>query len=177
MALYFMRYDRNFVVRRLRAGPFFEPLRSQRVILSLSLFFGVMMLVVSGLEMRSFGLSMPFWLSLLGNLAVAASMALVFSAFHANRHAAAIVSVFEGQTVVSSGPYSIIRHPMYAGECLLFISVPFALGSYLALIPAVVLIATVILRLLDEEKFLDRNLPGYTEYKRRVRYRIIPMVF
>ena len=87
------------------------------------------------------------------------------------------VGVVEGQSVVSSGPYAVIRHPMYAAASLLFLATPLALGSFWAVIPAVALCAAIVIRLLDEERFLIVHLAGYDTYRRRVRFRLIPGVW
>jgi protein-S-isoprenylcysteine O-methyltransferase Ste14 len=87
------------------------------------------------------------------------------------------VKVEADQRVISTGPYRMIRHPMYAGSALLFLATPWALGTPWALIVAVALVGAMVVRLLDEERILSANLPGYDGYRRKVRHRLIPLVW
>jgi protein-S-isoprenylcysteine O-methyltransferase Ste14 len=98
----------------------------------------------------------------------------VFAVFRENSFASAIIEVGEGQKVVSTGPYALVRHPMYAGALLLFVGAPLALGSWWGLLAIVPMTAILIVRLLDEERYLVRNLPGYEAYCAKVRYRLLP---
>jgi protein-S-isoprenylcysteine O-methyltransferase Ste14 len=102
---------------------------------------------------------------------------IVFITFRENRFSSAIIEIGKGQTVISTGPYAVVRHPMYAGASLLLIATPLALGSLWALIPAVLAIAGIIGRLLEEEKFLSQNLSGYREYCRKTTRRLVPWVW
>jgi protein-S-isoprenylcysteine O-methyltransferase Ste14 len=89
---------------------------------------------------------------------------------------ASIIEVQPGQSVISTGPYGIVRHPMYSGSVLMILATPLALGSVWALVCAVLLCGIILARLLDEERYLSKNLPGYEEYCRKGRYRLIPYV-
>jgi protein-S-isoprenylcysteine O-methyltransferase Ste14 len=108
---------------------------------------------------------------------VLAAFALIFFVFRANSFAAATVTVENEQQVIDRGPYSVVRHPMYSGAAVLFVATPIALGSLWALVPAVLLCGTLAQRLLDEERYLTAHLPGYREYRQRVRARLIPGIF
>ena len=99
----------------------------------------------------------------LGDALVAVGYYIVFLALRANRWAASIIEVQPGQSVISTGPYSIVRHPMYSGGVLMILATPLALGSLWAFVCAVLLCGIIAARLLDEERFLLRNLPGYEE--------------
>jgi protein-S-isoprenylcysteine O-methyltransferase Ste14 len=94
-----------------------------------------------------------------------------------NRYAASTIEVVEGQTVVSTGPYAIVRHPMYSGAILVFLGTPLALGSWWGLLFMPLFIGWFAWRILDEERFLRANLRGYDEYMRTVRYRLAPHVW
>ena len=94
-----------------------------------------------------------------------------------NRFAAGVIQIEAGQPVVSTGPYRRVRHPMYSVMSVMFLFIPLALGSYFALPAFVFLIPLLVLRLLNEEKVLGRELPGYAEYCQRTRYRLIPFVW
>jgi protein-S-isoprenylcysteine O-methyltransferase Ste14 len=121
--------------------------------------------------------AVPAYLSIFGDALGALGILVYFFVVKENRYAAATVQVVEGQTVVSTGPYAIVRHPMYAGALLVFIGAPLALGSWWGLLFTPLFIAGVAWRLLNEEKFLCENLPGYTEYTHKVRYRLVPYVW
>ena len=102
---------------------------------------------------------------------------MVYRVFKENSFGSAIVEVVNDQKVISTGPYAIVRNPMYASATVYLIGVPLALGSYWGLIPAVLTIFGLVWRLFDEEKFLAQNLPGYQEYCARVRWHLIPGIF
>ena len=97
--------------------------------------------------------------------------------YRSNPFGSAIIEVADTQIVVSSGLYAIVRHPMYASALLYLVGTPLALGSYWGLIPIAAILPLVVWRLLDEERLLARRLPGYAEYQRRVRYRLVPFVW
>jgi protein-S-isoprenylcysteine O-methyltransferase Ste14 len=116
-------------------------------------------------------------LALAANVLVVTGFVLIFLTFRENSFAAATVQVGAGQPVISTGPYHVIRHPMYAGAMVLFLATPAALGSLWAYVPAVALSFTLVARLLDEERYLARHLRGYVDYRRNVRFRLIPGVW
>ena len=104
-------------------------------------------------------------------------LVIYFLVVRENRYAASTVGVAQGQTVVSTGPYAIVRHPMYAGAILVLVGAPFALGSWWGLLLTPVFVALFAWRLLNEETFLRTNLPGYEQYIHRVRYRLAPHIW
>jgi protein-S-isoprenylcysteine O-methyltransferase Ste14 len=114
---------------------------------------------------------------ILGDILIALSYLVFYFVFKENTYGAATIQVEENQRVISTGPYALVRHPMYAGALILTLGVPLALGSWWGLIMLIPGVAGIIMRLLDEERFLSRNLAGYTEYKNKVRYRLIPFVW
>ena len=120
---------------------------------------------------------MPLWLMAAGWAVLIYSWLLVLYVMRVNTFASAIVEVQAGQRVISDGPYAIVRHPMYSGFVLMIIATPFSLGSYLAVLPAVLLIPVIVMRLLDEEHALTEKLPGYAEYCQKTRFRLLPGVF
>lgn len=101
----------------------------------------------------------------------------MFRVFQENTFTSATIEIAADHRVVSTGPYAHVRHPMYAGAMLLFFGTPLALGSYWGLLALLVVLPALIWRLLDEERFLLRNLPGYADYCARVRWRLLPGVF
>jgi protein-S-isoprenylcysteine O-methyltransferase Ste14 len=106
-----------------------------------------------------------------------AGFLLILRVFVENRWAGRTVETWEGQQVISTGPYGIVRHPMYAGALILWLATPIALGSWWAFLPALAAVPILVLRILDEEKVLRRDLNGYEGYLRNVRYRLLPLVW
>jgi protein-S-isoprenylcysteine O-methyltransferase Ste14 len=134
--------------------------------------------VTAGLDHRnSWSSPIDLRLVLAADVLVAVGFAMIFGTFRENSHASAIVEVEVGQQVVSTGPYGFVRHPMYAGAIVLFLATPVALGSLWALAPALGLSATVVVRLLDEERYLARRLSGYAAYQHQVRFRLVPGIW
>ncbi len=133
------------------------------------------------LDARRFGWSpvFPLWLRLLGVIVFVAGFYFLFSAMRENTFAAPVVKMQRerGQKVISTGPYAMVRHPMYTGGLLLFIGGPLLLGSVLGLLVGAVLIVILVVRILGEEKMLRQELPGYTDYTKHVRARLIPFLF
>lgn len=119
----------------------------------------------------------PPWLSLAADFLTLASILFIAWTIAVNRFAARTIRVEEGQSVISTGPYGVIRHPMYAGFTLFQLAMPIALASLITLPLFLLLIAIFVVRLLNEEKVLARDLPGYAEYCRRTRWRLIPLVW
>ena len=177
MTLYFLKRDPALVERRLNAGPGAEREASQKPIqLAASVVFGATF-VVSALDYRFGWSDVPESAVAAGNALVVLGFLSVFAVFRENSFASAIIEVGKGQKVVSTGPYALVRHPMYAGALLLFVGSPLALGSSWGLLLIVPMTAILIVRLLDEEKYLVRNLPGYEAYCAKVRYRLVPGVW
>jgi protein-S-isoprenylcysteine O-methyltransferase Ste14 len=177
IAVYLAIKDPQLLARRMTVGPTAEKQTSQKIIMSLVLLGFIALLVVPALNRRFMWSPVSPFVSLIGNLLVALGFLLMYFVIRENRYAASTVQVAEGQTVVSTGPYAVVRHPMYAGALPLFIGIPLALGSWSGLFALVLLMPALIWRLLDEEKFLHRNLPGYTEYTLKIRYRLVPLVW
>jgi len=172
--LYMARRDPEFLGRRMKMR---EPDPVQRRILALGYPAMLAALVLPGLD-RRFGWSDP------PPAAVAAAMAMVLGgylvalrAFLENRWAGRTIETWEGQTVISTGPYAVVRHPMYSGALAIYVATPVALGSWWALLPALTFIVIFVLRIRNEEETLLRELPGYAAYRARVRYRLAPGIW
>jgi protein-S-isoprenylcysteine O-methyltransferase Ste14 len=177
ITVYLAIRDPKLLERRMRAGPTAEKEKPQKTIMSLAMMGFIALLVFPAFDHR-FGWSLvPPYVSLIGDALVAIGFLLVFFVLKANTYGASTVQVAEDQKVISSGPYALIRHPMYAGSFPLLISTPLALDSWWGLSALIVFIPALIWRLLDEESFLRKNLPGYTEYTANVRYRLVPYVW
>jgi protein-S-isoprenylcysteine O-methyltransferase Ste14 len=121
--------------------------------------------------------AVPIWGQVLGGLGVVACMLGSWWTLRVNAFAAPVVKVQEGQKVIDTGPYSVVRHPMYASALPLFVGLPLLLGSRLGLALSVVFVVAIAWRAVQEEGVLRRELPGYDEYARRVRYRMIPGIW
>ena len=175
VTLYFLRHDPALVERRLRART--EKEESQKVIRALLSVVLILLYVLPGIDHR-FGWShVPTFVVVVADAVVVLGFAIVFMTFKANSHAAAIIDVAPGQRVVSTGPYAMVRHPMYLGAALLLLATPFALGSVWAIILAVIAVGGLVWRLLEEERYLSQHLPGYNDYRRMTRYRLVPFIW
>lgn len=133
--------------------------------------------VVAGLDFR-FGWSvMPLWVIVTASVLFLTAYALYAEVMRENAYLSRTIRVEEGQRVVDTGMYAIVRHPMYAVTILLFLMIPLVLGSWYALIIFGFYPAIIIVRLKDEEALLTKDLPGYAEYKQKVKHRIIPFIW
>ncbi len=151
--------------------------KEQVLIIRLSYIPFIFAYILPGFDFR-FGWShMPIWLVILSDVLVLASYLWVVNVFRTNRYASRVVEVDKGQSVISTGPYSLVRHPMYTGVAVMYLFSPLALGSYWAVIPALFILPILIYRLLDEEKVLARDLPGYTDYMKKVKYHLFPGIW
>jgi len=177
ISLYLIKRDPALLERRMRGGPTAEKEKSQKIIMLITSAGFVASLVVPALDHRLGWSSVPISAVVAGDVLTALFFFVAFLAFRENSFASATVEVAEGQKVVSTGPYALVRHPMYAGGLLLFIGIPLALGSYWGLLGFLGALPALIWRLLDEENLLARSLPGYVEYCAKVRWRLIPWVF
>jgi protein-S-isoprenylcysteine O-methyltransferase Ste14 len=175
--VYLSRANPAALQRRMRAGPRAETRTAQKFIITASFLGLFVTMVFSALDHRFGWSSVPAWVSLLGDVLVAAGLGIAMLVIVQNSYAGATVTVEAGQSLVSGGLYKFVRHPMYVGNVIMMIGIPLALGSYwglLFIIPGVVVLA---LRIFDEEKLLMHELPGYREYAERVRYRLVPYIW
>lgn len=177
ITLYLIRYDQELLAGRVKAGPAAETQRNQRIIQSLANLLFIALFIVPGLDYRFGWSNIPPVLSLIADGFVALGFYVVFLTFRENTYTRGTVEVSTEQHVVTSGPYAVVRHPMYTGASLLLIFTPIALGSWIALPLAVLLVLVVVARLLDEEQFLRANLSGYPEYCQQVQHHLIPFVW
>lgn len=177
ITVYLMRNDQKLLASRISVGPVAETQKSQQVIQSFASLFFIGLFIVPGLDFRYHWSTVAPVLSLIANVFVALGFYIVFLVFKENSFTSATIEVAEEQQVITSGPYSVVRHPMYAGASLLLIFSPIALGSWIALPFPLPLILVIVVRLLDEEKFLSKNLSGYEAYREKVHYRLIPFIW
>jgi protein-S-isoprenylcysteine O-methyltransferase Ste14 len=176
--IYIAAKDKDLLERRMRMGPTVEKTSTQKIITALGSLLFIPAIVLMVLDHR-FGWSaaVPASISILGDVLAALGIVIYILVVRENRFAAATVDVVEGQTVVSTGPYAIVRHPMYTGALLVFIGAPLALGSWWGLLTVPLFVAGFAWRLLHEEKFLREHLPGYAEYIDKVRHRLVPYIW
>lgn len=176
-SLYLNKIDPAAMQRRRRAGPKAETRTVQKVVMVGIVLGFAATLVVSGLDHRCGWSKVPAVVSVLGDVMVAvglgASMLVVFQ----NRYAAATITLEEGQPLVDTGRYGIVRHPMYATSLVMMTGMPLALGSYWALLVTTAGVGLLVVRILDEEKLLSEQLTGYREYMQKVRHRLVPGVW
>jgi len=174
---YLIKNDRELLAGRVQAGPVAETQRNQQIIQSLASLFFIALIIVPGLDFRYGWSNVPPVLSLIADVFVAVGFYAVFLVFRENSYTRGTIEVSAGQKVISTGPYSLVRHPMYAGASVLLIFTGVALGSWVAVPFAIPLILVVAVRSLDEERFLAANLSGYSDYLKKVRYRLVPFVW
>ena len=174
---YLMKNDRALLARRMRGGPTFEKEVAQRIIMVFTSLGFIALLVVPALDHRFGWSAVPVWAVLLGDVLVAVGFYFIFLVYRENTFTAATIEVTAGQKVISTGPYAIVRHPMYASGSLYMLGTPLALGSYWGFLALAGMLPFLLWRLLDEERILTRDLPGYAEYRLRVRHRLVPRVW
>lgn len=178
-SFYFYTRDPALVERRL-AGK--EKEKEQKVVIGAAYVVFGLAYLIPGLDFR-FGWTyrstgpVPLWLEIASLAIVLASYLMTIWVMDVNRYAARTIRVEAGQKVVSTGPYKWVRHPMYFGVLLMMLSTPLALGSYVALPIFALVLPALMFRLLNEEKVLRRELPGYAKYCEGTRYRLIPYIW
>ena len=164
----------DFLKKRLDAK---EKQATQKGVLAFSGLMFIAGFVVAGLDFR-FGWSyMPDWVVIAASALFLIAYGLYAEVMRENAYLSRTIQVEQGQKVVDTGLYGIVRHPMYAVTILLFLMIPLILGSWYALIAFAFYPAIIVVRLKDEEKLLTKELPGYCEYKQKVKYRIIPFIW
>jgi protein-S-isoprenylcysteine O-methyltransferase Ste14 len=174
---YLMKKDPNLLERRVYAGPTAEKEMVQKILQFIASIGFAAILVVSGLDHHFAWSHVPLYVSLSGDALVAIGFLLIFFVYKENTFASATIEVYPKQKVISTGLYALVRHPMYMGALFLLVGIPLSLGSWWGLFVIVLMMPALIWRLLDEEKFLAKNLQGYAEYKNKVRHRLIPFIW
>jgi len=175
--LYLMKRDPALLARRMRGGPTFEREGTQRIIMAFTSLGFIALLVVPALDHRFRWSAVPVWSVVFGDCLVAIGLYFIFLVYRENTFAAATIQITPDQKVIATGPYAVVRHPMYASALLYLVGTPLALGSYWGVLALAAMAPFLFWRLLDEERLLARDLPGYAEYQSRVRHRLVPMVW
>jgi protein-S-isoprenylcysteine O-methyltransferase Ste14 len=177
ITIYLIKRDPKLLERRISAGPLNEKETSQKIIQSLAQASFLLVIVFPALDHRFGWSDLPSFVNIGGDILIVIGFYIVFLVFRENTHASALVEVEAGQKVVSTGPYAYVRHPMYIGALILLLGIPLALGSWWGILTIIPITAVIVWRLLDEERFLAKNLSGYMEYKKKVRHRLVPFLW
>ncbi|MEZ0354539.1 isoprenylcysteine carboxylmethyltransferase family protein [Mycobacterium sp. pR1184] len=176
-SVYLARTNPAALRRRMQGGPRGETRTLQKIVITGAILALLGMLVFSAYDHRMGWSQLPAWLCLLGDGLVALGLGIAMLVVIQNGYAAANITVETGQTVVCTGLYRLVRHPMYAGNVIMMIGIPLALDSCWGLLFAIPGVAVLVVRILDEEKMLTQELAGYREYTRRVRFRLLPYIW
>lgn len=171
---YLLKNNPELLERRIRLK---EQRAEQRQILKFSYIFFLLAFVLPGFDKRFGWSDMPTGVVLAADACVLLGYLIVFRVMQINSFASRVIEVAEDQKVIDTGLYSVVRHPMYVGAIVLYVASPLALGSYWAIIPALGIIPILVARIKDEELALEKDLPGYLEYKRKTKYRLLPFVW
>jgi len=177
ITIYLMKNDPKLLERRISAGPGAEKEKGQKIIQFLAMTDFIAVMLVPAFDHRFAWSSVPPGLVVAGDIIVVLGFLIVFLVFKENTFTSAIIELSTEQKVISTGPYALVRHPMYIGALVMLVGVPLALGSWWGLLTVVPMTLVIVWRLLDEEKFLAKNLAGYSEYQNAVRYRLLPLVW
>lgn len=171
---YFLRYDPEFLESRMKVK---EKVALQKKIVGLFYPIFIFFLILPGLD-RRFGWShVPFLIVILSDLIFLMCYYGIFLVFKENRYASRIIEVVEGQKVITSGPYRIVRHPMYLASILMWGITPLALGSLWGVVFVFFLVVFLVARIINEEKVLIKELEGYLDYTKKTRYRLVPGIW
>lgn len=177
ITLYLMKNDPALLQRRLSGGPSAEKEKTQKIIMLFASAGFIALLIVPAFDYRFGWSAVPLYAVIAGDILVAVGFYGVFLVYKENPFSSATIEIAEDQKVISTGSYASVRHPMYAGAFLYLLGTPLALGSYSGFLSLAAMTPFLLWRLFDEERFLSKNLPGYTEYCAKVRWRLIPRVF
>ncbi len=174
LSVWMMRHDTKLMERRMRGGPLAEKEPAQRLIMLIASLGFAGLLIIPALD-RRFGWShLSTGEVLAGDALMALGWLAIFFVFRENSYTSATIELAPDQKVISTGPYALVRHPMYAGALPMLAGIPVALGSWWGLLALAAMFPALVWRMIDEERFLVAKLAGYAAYKEKVRYRLIP---
>lgn len=177
ITLYFLKNDPKLIERRLQAGPTAEKEKTQKIIQSVAGILFLALYVIASFDHRFHWSSVSNLIVRISEVLVIIGFEVIFLTFRENSFASSIIELGKDQHVISTGPYRVVRHPMYLGAIILLLASAPALGSWWAIIPGIFLSITIVARLTAEENFLVANLPGYKEYQQKVRSKLIPRIW
>lgn len=171
---YLLRHSPHLLERRMQMR---EREVTQKKLVAFTSVYFLAAFVLPGFDFRWGWSRMPVWVALVGDLLVLIGYGIIIRVFVENRYASRTVEVASGQQVIRTGPYAVVRHPMYVGVLIMYLASPVALGSWWAILPAAVILPILVIRILNEEQVLVRELPGYQEYRQETRYRLLPGIW
>ncbi len=174
---HFLSADPALIERRLHVGPVHETRPLQKFLQTAASLGFLLLFIIPGFDHRYGWSDVPPLLSVVCGTVIAAGLFLIWEVFRVNSFTSALIEVSEMQTVISSGPYAVVRHPMYAGALPVLILTPIALGSWTGVLVSPLMLAVIVGRILDEERMLTEELEGYRDYRTKVRYRLVPYVW
>ena len=172
--IYLLKHDPELLERRMKMKEKEEP---QKVFVMFSILVFLIAFIIPGFDYRFEWSEVPLIVIIIADLFIFIGYLLFFLVLKENTHASRIIEVEKGQKVISTGPYAIIRHPMYIAVLMMYVLSPLALDSYWAVLAVLPLPVLIILRIKNEEKILIDKLPGYREYSQKVKYRLLPYIW
>ncbi len=171
---YLIKKDPELLAKRMNAK---EKEKEQKLIIKLSVIPFVFAFLIPGFDYRYQWSAVPLWLVIISVFVMLTGYGMFFVVMKQNSYASRIIEIQENQKVIDFGLYSFVRHPMYLSNILMYVSVPFVLGSFYAIIPMLMFTFVFYFRIQNEEKILKEGLEGYSDYMKRVKYRLIPFVW
>lgn len=172
ITIYFTKNDPELLSRRMKHE---EKETTKKAPAILKLYY--IGFILPGLDFRFHWSNVQIWIAIISNLVAFAGYIFIVFVFKENSYASTVIQVESEQQVITTGPYSIVRHPMYLGMVVMSLFMPFALGSYWGTIPMLLIIPIIIFRIKTEEEVLLRSLKGYKDYCLKTRYRLIPLIW
>ena len=177
IGIYLALKDPVLLERRKKAGPAAEQSMAQKIIISCIIISSFALLVFCSFDHRFAWSVVPPSVSWAGDALIVLGLLIDFFVLKENSYGSSTIQIVEGQSVISTGLYARVRHPMYGGALVMMIGVPLALGSWWGLVVLALLMPVLVWRILDEEKLLKDDLPGYRAYAQKVRYRLVPYLW
>lgn len=174
LSIYLLKNDPELLERRMRRR---ETRQQQKAFIILSGVSFFASYLIPGFDRRYGWSNVPTAVVITAEIIVLLAYGFFFLVLRENSFASRVIEVEKDQKVITSGPYAIVRHPMYSGMTFLYVLSPLALGSWIGILPALLLIPLLVMRTIDEEKKLVSDLPGYIDYMQKVRFRLIPGIW
>ena len=174
VTVYLLRNDPGLLERRMQ---YRERNPQQKLFVAFSYPIFIAVFLLPGFDQRFGWSNMAPAISIAAAVVVLLAYGFIFLVFRVNSYTARVIKVEAGQKVITTGPYALVRHPMYLGSIIMYIATPLALGSWAALIPALLYIPVLVLRIRDEEETLARELEGYREYMQKTKYHLFPGIW
>jgi protein-S-isoprenylcysteine O-methyltransferase Ste14 len=172
--IYLLKKDPELLERRMKMK---EKEAPQKVLIKLSYLVFFIAFIIPGFDYRFGWSKVPFIVIIIADLFIFIGYLLFFLVLKENTYASRIIEVEKGQKVISTGPYAVIRHPLYIALLIMYVLSPLALGSYWAVLAMLPLPVLIIFRIRSEETVLLDKLPGYREYAQKVKYRLMPYLW